>query len=358
MSNLSKKAPHLIIHILVWATFFITNASHFYFKFGVIPNDFLIRYFVLIIAFYLNFSLFVPKLLLNKKIYLYCAVIVSFSFFFIFVSKEVIPKPTNFLNDLINRGGPANFDPNVVPIRNEKPILGLFTFRGIFPSGGLVLLIFALSASVRLVFEWYNTEKQRMLIESQKVNSELSFLKAQLNPHFLFNSLNSIYSLAHKQSKETTDAIIILSDIMRYMIYEANRDSVKLEDEISNIQNYVSLQLLRLKDSSGVKVNIHGNLDHKIEPLLLISFIENAFKFGTDFTGKTSVNIVVTVKDQLLNLFVRNSVSIHKSNNENSGVGLENIKNRLNLLYPDKHQLNIKEDKDSYEVNLTLKLKE
>ncbi|KJD33674.1 hypothetical protein PK35_06990 [Tamlana nanhaiensis] len=348
MNNL-KKIPVFVFHILIWIFFLVISTSQIYYKIGVIPHDFIIRYCILILAFYLNYSLFVPHLLLNKKTVLYFTVLISFSFFFTYLLNDIIPKP---------QFKPLNFDlknPPNLPHPDNEPFF--FNFRGFFPSGGLLLLIFALSTSIKLGFEWFKSERQRVEIESEKVNSELSFLKAQLNPHFLFNSLNSIYSLAHKQSKDTTNAIVILSDLMRYMIYEANKALVPLEKEIDYIKNYVSLQLLRLKDSSNVKINVHGDLKYSIEPLLLISFIENAFKYGTDFTGKTNVCIKIRIENEQLNLYVFNSVSHQQPKSEDSGVGLQNIKNRLHLLYPNQHHLDIKNDKKSYEVNLTLKLK-
>ncbi|WP_226543329.1 sensor histidine kinase [Neotamlana laminarinivorans] len=262
---------------------------------------------------------------------------------FTFLLEEIAPRP---------------IDPNInTSIKPPKPAPFLLHFRGFFPSGGILLLMFALSTSIRLGIEWFKSEKKRVEIESQRVNSELSFLKAQLNPHFLFNSLNSIYSLANKQSKDTTNAIVILSDLMRYMIYEANKESVPLEREVDYIKNYISLQLLRLKDSSNVKVNIRGNLKYNIVPLILISFIENAFKYGTDFKGRTNVTIKLDIEDEVLKLYVYNTVSHLQQKSENSGIGLVNIKNRLNLLYPNQHTIDIKNDNHSYEVNLTLKLK-
>ncbi|MCB4809459.1 sensor histidine kinase [Tamlana sp. 62-3] len=348
--NNFKKIPPIVIHVLLWTFFLIISASQIYYRIGSIPQDFIIRSFTLILAFYLNFNLLVPYLLLNKKIPLYFLVLLAFSFFFSFILHEFLPRPID---------SPPNFNsnnfPKLPPPENHGPLF--LNFRGFFPSGGLLLLIFTLSTSIKLGLEWFKSENKRVAIESEKVNSELSFLKAQLNPHFLFNSLNSIYSLAHKQSKDTTNAIVILSDLMRYMIYETNKDLVPLEKEIEYIKNYVSLQLLRLKDSSNVKLNIHGNLKFSIEPLLLISFIENAFKYGTDFTGKTNVNIKITIDEELLTFNVFNSVTHQQPKTKDSGVGLENIKNRLNLLYPNKHNIVIKNEKNSYEVNLTLKLK-
>jgi len=221
----------------------------------------------------------------------------------------------------------------------------------------LLIFFFTLSTCVKLVAEWYKSEKERRLAASQKVTSELSFLKAQLNPHFLFNTLNSIYSLANKKSEDTTVAIVTLSELMRYMIYEANENLISLEKEIEYIKNYISLQLLRLKDTSGVKLNVYGNLNYKIEPLLLISFIENAFKYGTDYKGRTAITIKIETTNDELNLEVYNLSSLQNSLNKDSGIGLENIKNRLNLLYPNSHTLEIIDTKKSFQVNLKINLK-
>ncbi|PQV48891.1 histidine kinase [Jejuia pallidilutea] len=337
--------------MLIWIIFLVISATQIYLKIGVIPQDFMLRSSILILAFYINYGLLVPNLLLNKKTLLYFVALLAFGAFFLFIMDETLPKPKFKPPNTRDLGNAKNIFPSI------KPLPSFLNFRGFFPSGGLLLLIFALSTSVKLGIEWFKSEKKRVEIESQKVNSELSFLKAQLNPHFLFNSLNSIYSLAHKQSKDTTNAIVILSDLMRYMIYEANKELVPLEKEVEYIKNYIALQLLRLKDSSNVKINIHGNLNYSIEPLLLISFIENAFKYGTDFKGKTNILIKLNIESDLLKLYVQNSVSHQQTKTKSSGIGLENIKNRLKLLYPNQHTIRIKHNKDSYEVTLILKLK-
>ena len=344
-----KKSSTLIIHILIWILFLAISASQIYLRIGIIPIDFYLRFSVFLIAFYLNYYIFVPKIFLKKKFFIYILTVLIFSLFFVFLLEVVIPKPINITH-------PEGFPKDFTRPLNKDFEKGFFFFKS-FPMLILLLLFFTLSTSIKLGIEWYKTEKQRVLIESQKASSELSFLKAQLNPHFLFNTLNSIYALANKKSEDTTIAIVTLSELMRYMIYEANEDTVSLKREIEHIKNYISLQLLRLKDSSGVRVNIHGDLNYKIEPLLLISFIENAFKYGTDFKGKTNIRIRITIKNKELNLFVYNTSSYQKVKNENSGIGLENIKNRLNLLYPNSHTLDITNDKKSYKVNLVIKLK-
>lgn len=344
--SITKKTPTLVTHTIAWVFFLVINITYTYFRKGSITPDFGVRFFILILAFYLNYCFFVPKLLLQKKIYVYIATLIAFSIAFVYIlgflhfkesvsTSSGIHKDSSFLN----------------------PNDSSFIFDNFFLPETLLFLIIALGTSVRLGVEWYKVEKQKALIEVQKVNSELSFLKTQLNPHFLFNSLNSIYSLAHKQSKDTTNAIVILSELMRYMIYEATEELVPLQKEVEYIKNYISLQLLRLKDSSGIKVNIHGNLNYKIEPLLLISFIENAFKYGTDFQGNTIITIKIGVEEDILNLHVYNVCFSQKPKDKNSGIGLENIKNRLNLLYKNNYSLEINSHKKSYEVNLTLKLK-
>jgi len=347
--NLKNIQP-LVIHISCWIIILLISLITFYNRFNTLPNnsDFIYRMSLNIILFYLNYSLLVPKLLLNKKIFLY--VVVSFVFIVIsdYLSRNGILighqyKP-NFsdVNEIFgnrDNGTAINF-------RGKPPIQGLMTF-----------LLFAVSASIKLVLEWYKNEKIKTLVETHKITAELSFLKAQLNPHFLFNSLNSIYSLANKKSDYTTDAIITLSELMRYMIYETDKEFVSLQKEIDYIKNYISLQNLRLKDSSGVRFNVHGNLDHNIEPLLLISFIENAFKYGTDYTGKTNINIKIIVEENNLTLKVINYISLKEMNNLNSGIGIQNIENRLNLLYPNSHTLKIEESDNLFSVELVLKLK-
>ncbi|HEY9169778.1 MAG TPA: sensor histidine kinase [Lutibacter sp.] len=231
------------------------------------------------------------------------------------------------------------------------------SFFANFTQGIVIFLLFAISLSFRLSIEWYKNEKIKNLIKTQKINAELSFLKSQLNPHFLFNTLNSIYSLANKKSDDTTEAIITLSELMRYMIYETNKEFVTLQNEIDYIKNFISLQNLRLKESSGVRFNVRGKLDYNIEPLLLISFIENAFKFGTDYTGKTNINIEIKVEDDFLSLKVSNYISLKEKSNLDSGIGIENIKSRLNILYPNTHTLNIEESDKMFNVDLLLKLK-
>jgi LytS/YehU family sensor histidine kinase len=263
----------------------------------------------------------------------------------------------NILPSISLRSGFNNLN-ELIAVKNGHNIIELKnSFFGSLTQGIVVFLLFAISLSIKLSIELYKNEKVKNLIKTQKINAELSFLKTQLNPHFLFNTLNSIYSLANKKSDDTTEAIITLSELMKYMIYETNKEFVALQNEIDYIKNFISLQNLRLKDSSGVRFNVRGKLDYNIEPLLLISFIENAFKYGTDYTGKTDITIEIKVENDILSLKVSNYISLKEKKNNSSGVGIENIKSRLNILYPNSHTLNIEESDKLFKVELLLKLK-
>ena len=168
--------------------FLAISASQIYLRIGIIPSDFYLRFSVFLISFYLNYYIFVPKIFLKKKFFIYIITVFIFSLFFVFLLEVIIPKPINITL-------PDGFPKDLPRPLNKDFEKGFFFFKS-FPMLVLLLLFFTLSTSIKLGIEWYKTEKQRALIESQKANSELSFLKAQLNPHFLFNTLNSIYALA------------------------------------------------------------------------------------------------------------------------------------------------------------------
>jgi LytS/YehU family sensor histidine kinase len=141
------------------------------------------------------------------------------------------------------------------------------------------------------------------------------------------------------------------------MLYETDNKSVFLEKEINYIKNYLELQKLRLNNIENITINIHGETKNKyIEPLLLISFIENAFKYGTDYKGAAFVKIKITIEENILDFWVENKIENHRKDPENSGIGMTNIENRLNLLYPNAHQLTIIETDSNYSVHLNLKL--
>ncbi|MDO5980759.1 sensor histidine kinase [Flavivirga spongiicola] len=219
------------------------------------------------------------------------------------------------------------------------------------------LMFLVLGTAIKIYEEWIRNDTVKKDIEAQKNVSELEALKNQINPHFLFNSLNSIYSLTVKNSNDAPEAVIMLSELMRYMLYTSNDDFVLLKEELTYIENYIKLQRLRIAKNENVKTNIHGTVStQKIRPLLFISYIENAFKYGTDFNGNTEVKIDISVKDNELQFKCLNLIGNRTKNSENSGIGMQNTKDRLQLLYPEKYWLTTGENDDKFIVDLKLKL--
>jgi two-component system LytT family sensor kinase len=201
---------------------------------------------------------------------------------------------------------------------------------------------------------------QRENVEKEKLQKEieLTYLKEQVNPHFLFNSLNSIYSLARQQSPETPDLVMQLSELMRYQLESSKKDTVLLKEEIEFIENYLLLEEKRLSKRCTVEFLIGGDLlDFRIAPMLLIPFVENAIKHGAQSTNEQStIDISVAIKNTTLHFCVVNSMPPMVSASKRKGLGLENVRRRLNLLYPNSHVLEIDDKEDVYKVNLSIDL--
>lgn len=192
-------------------------------------------------------------------------------------------------------------------------------------------------------------------VEDEKFHTELAYLRAQVNPHFLFNTLNSIYSLAIDNSDKTAKAIVDLSNMMRYITTEAQRDHVALSDEIVYITNYINLQLIRLGETARVDFNINGDTEGiRIAPLLLIPVIENAFKYGVNPEQDTDIRILIEIKEGKVHLNVFNLVVCE--NKTGTGRSLLNLKNRLDAIYPNKHRLLIIDGDNEYAVDLNINL--
>ncbi len=338
MLTSTRKYKQVLIHILIWISFITIICIQVYVQRGQIPSRFFVSMLVNFTLFYLNYLFLVPQFLLKKKtvIYIVFALIIVISPLYVTKLFHTTDFPVKIV---AKRGNPLRSFEYSIPI--------LFN---------LAFLI--IGTSIRIYQEWDRNEKKQSEIESQKVISELQYLKTQLNPHFLFNSLNSIYSLTVKKSNDAPEAVVTLSELMRYMLYQTNSEFVLLKKELEYIQNYMNLQRLRIANNENVSINIHGTISNqKIKPLLLISFIENAFKYGTDFKGNTEVKIKIFIKENELQFNCINLIGSRKERNEkDSGIGLKNTKQRLQLLYPEKHWLVVKEENNRFIIDLTLKL--
>lgn len=207
-----------------------------------------------------------------------------------------------------------------------------------------------------------NTIIQRERDEKEKLQKEmeLNYLKEQVNPHFLFNSLNSIYSLSRQQSPETSTVVMQLSELMRYQLESAKKDTVLVKEELEFLENYLLLEEKRLGTRCTIEFVIEGKvLNHTIAPMLLIPFVENAVKHGAQSTNeKSTIDISATMKNSTLHFTVVNSKPALVAESERTGMGLDNVRRRLALLYPQSHKLKIEETKNRYRVYLTIDLKD
>jgi len=197
---------------------------------------------------------------------------------------------------------------------------------------------------------------QNQKIKNEKLQAELSHLKLQIHPHFLFNTLNSIYASAIKKDDKTADTVLIFSDFMRYLLQDSYQNEVLLEKEIQYISNYIELQKSRLRNSVIIEFEKEGNFyNKKIAPLILFTFVENAFKYGVNPDENSEIKIGISIKENELNFTVFNRIVTTK-NIESSNIGIKNTKERLMLYYPQKHTLEIKEDPKAFVVNLKINL--
>jgi two-component system LytT family sensor kinase len=292
-------------------------------------------------VFYINYIFLINEFIKKTKRYVWYMV----SFFFLMLITTAIKTVISVLN-------PAEMLHYTRAGKVYEIDLNETVVRYLFVAGFFLVC----SCIIKFGVDWFSNERIQRNLESEKKDMELQFLKSQLNPHFLFNSLNNIYSLAYQKSEKTADAILKLSEIMRYMIYESNDSWVALNKEVEYVQSFVELQKLRFKDGAAVAITINGEIDgQKIVPLILISFVENAFKHGVanDPTDPIKINIIANQK--ILHFSVTNKKS--KTNKDAmGGVGLNNVERRLQLLYPNRYKLNIVNSATHYTTELMLDL--
>jgi len=219
----------------------------------------------------------------------------------------------------------------------------------------IFILIMAFSMALRSIRQWQITEKRAIIAEADKAVAELSFLKAQINPHFLYNTLNNIYTLSIIGSDKTSESIMKLSDIMRYVTDEAEADFVSLVSELNCISNFIDLQKLRLGKMVKLKYSIEGDPSgHRICPLLLMTFIENVFKYGLSNHVPALIDILITIEKDKIIFHSKNTIFDKQKQEGRTGIGLVNTRKRLDFLYPGKYELNIDQADQIFTVDLVL----
>jgi two-component system, LytTR family, sensor histidine kinase AlgZ len=346
MSTLQQRSRILLLHLSFWAVYF----SFFFYQITyarrgqeVVVSRALLdaTLHVLIIAgiAYLNYFYFLPRFLKHKH---------AARYLFEFLPPLILAIILNVYVKQLIYGGP------------ESPRAG-FLYSGKFliqnTSGVIFIVIFI--GMLRFAEDWFQLEARKKEIENEKLTAELRFLKAQINPHFLFNTLNNLYYLAFTQSPNTTVVIDKLSQMMRYMIYDSNHPKVPLKKEIEYMENYISLEKLRLDNQVPIGLEVKGDITAiMIEPFLFITFLENAFKHGVSNNAENSwVKACVTVESTRCTYMVENSILPQKEQHEGkSGIGLQNLRRRLELSYPGLHTLQVEQTPEKYHVQLSLEL--
>jgi two-component system LytT family sensor kinase len=327
------------LNVLFWLLFAFL---HYYPKENV--SGYLLMLAIVVLTYgpavYFNNLVVIPALLLRRKYMLYA---LSFITLFALTTLE-----TYYLHGFLIQKMPK--------LSSFKPMMMMGLPFEIFPN----LLIFGMLAFGKFVRDGLKNERRLEEFKQDKLINELASLKAQINPHFLFNALNTIYGMASRTDKETADAVLKLSDILRHNLYTSDKNEISLRDEFNLIRQYISFTLLRLHDKDIIKLHITGDVtNQKIVPLILVPFIENAIKHGLDTHSRqkpVSVSISITGIDLIFNC-ANSKLKDRAARAENpDAIGLKNVKRRLAICYPNRHELEIMDDREKFTVNLKMKL--
>ncbi|MEJ6982023.1 histidine kinase [Pedobacter sp. P351] len=302
----------------------------------------------LALLFYFNAFVLYPKVYKSKGLVIYLltviAVIIALMAFSRFVDSQLFAEMRNFNKG--RRGGGRGGDR---------------WFRWYITNIVTYVFIMGISFSYRVIKDTNQLEKIRKENENEMLKSELTFLRSQVSPHFMFNVLNTLVSLARKKSDLMEPSLIQLSNLMRYMLYESNEDRIHLEQEVEYLRSYIDLQMLRFGDDVKIELNVSKDLEgYDIEPMLLIAFVENAFKHGIGMIEEPVIKIFLSMDKtkHWLEFRVENNISPQEgSKDKNSGIGLINMKRRLELLYKDRYILETRKIGNIFVSDLKVRLK-
>lgn len=332
-----KKWAIILIHVLFW-----TVVLYFFFFRTRLPRQIQLLYagvFILvnISAFYVNLLFLLPLFFKRKKLWL-----LGLSWIGLIILYAAL---SNYMTLILSPFVPSGYQRHVgfmATLRQGGFMTGFFIF---------------ISTIYKLAEDWFLNENIRNKLEKEKLKAELSFLRSQINPHFLFNTLNNIYTLAYQKSDKAPDAIGKLSAIMRYMLNESMDAEVPLDKELAYIKDFINLQQLRIKDCLALQMDVSGDTAKVwIAPLILINFLENAFKHGVLNDVNHPVTVKVNAENDKVYFLITNKISDGNKDGQ-KGIGLTNVQRRLDLLYPRRHRLEIICDEDQYSVELHLTAK-
>lgn len=324
----------VLLHFLVWICLFFYPFLFHYLPLNDSHAIFRVLFFLLLVSsfFYANSHVLIPRVLGKKKILLYLVLSLIFL--------GLVATGSGYIQIWLNP--------------TAKNAEWLFR-RGI--NTGLVagLLAWVISSAIRVTTEWFKNQQMIKTTANEKLKAELNFLKSQVNPHFLFNALNNIYALQSKNAPGTGEAILRLSELIRYMLYETGPDYVSLDKEIAYIRNYIELQKLGLSEQVKIDLQVTGETSGKnIRPMLLIPLVENMFKHGISYMGDSLLSMRIDITENALEIRTSNPYLDKGEQKENHGIGLDNLKKRLQLLYPSRHEFSATVANDRFETYLKI----
>jgi two-component system LytT family sensor kinase len=353
-----RKIVLLLVHVLAWLI--VGYALFYHYAINLKyepPTQFLLEqtmlFLLMIGLYYLNTLVLIPRLMFRNKQVLYVVILILCCGVQILVSRSI--------DRWCVKNGLGGYNVNAISLDHLEPLnpfKNTAYFDKIFPM--LTSMLAGLGIVLSFTKKWQQEVSARQQLENEKTQSELLYLKAQINPHFFFNTLNNIYSFTLTDGNTARIAIANLSKMMRYVLYDAQSERIKLSKEVAFIQEYIDLMKLRLTDKMTVTTSIDlKSPDALIAPMILQPFVENAFKHGTSTSGPGYIDIFLIQSGTGIIFMINNTIahSTGPAVEKNNGVGLVNTKRRLELLYPGKYKLSAqKTERNNFEVKLNLEL--
>ena len=352
-----KRLP-LLLHLLAWIIIlglpiYLANII------GDEERRFLRHYYLNTVSygifFYINYLWLVPRLYFNDKRKQYFGILILFVVVFSFllwfmndIIRDISERTREMVDKIPESQNKQDFKP--------PPFWGIIILNHLWT----LILVTGFSLGLGVLDRFRRNEKERKEMEKEMLNAELALLKNQISPHFFFNTLNNIYSLIQYDSEKAGETVHKLSKLMRYLIYDSEKNLISLADEIQFMKNYIELMELRLNEKVSLTVDLPGEFPPiELPPLLFIPVIENAFKYGVSYREGSFIEISMKIHGDEIHFRTRNSrVNGNKENTgEHSGIGLNNVRKRLNLLFPGKHELQVIPGRDEYLVEIIVNIK-
>lgn len=342
---LSELKIPLRYHLIFWGSYFILNII----RFASINKDYwysiksnLVEFPLNILITYFTIYYLIPKFIVKKKyVKFFLFFTVSLVIFYLFrtglnyilVTKDIWPEAQGY----------------------QEP----FTFIHMIELVIGTVYIIGLVSAIKLTYDWISEKKKNDELQRIQLETELNFLKSQIQPHFFFNTLNNLYALVIKKSPNAPNVVMKLSEIMQYVLYEVKEPKVKLAKSINYLYSYLELEKLRYGERVQSEISIDGDIDDvEVPPLLFLPFIENCFKHGTQHNEDIKVTIGFAIKDNFLYFTVKNNHAEKQIKFKKHGIGIENVNRRLELLYGNRYNLETRPLDDIYSVKMIIPLHE